>query len=60
MNAENKPVLSQTSEMRIGKVNYIVTAHYKEDGRETAEQKLMRYLASRVSDELKIPENAVI
>ncbi len=59
MNTENRPVLSKTSEMRIGKVNYIVTAHYKEDGRETAEQKLMRYLSARISEELKSPENAV-
>ena len=60
MYIENKPVLSRTTEMKIGKVNYIVTSHYKENGRETAEQKLLRYVTARVAEELKKPENAAI
>jgi hypothetical protein len=59
MDTENKPILSKTSEMKIGKVTYIVTARYKESGRETAEQKLLRYVSARVSDELKSTKNAV-
>jgi len=60
MNTENKPVRSRTSEMKIGKVTYIVTANYKENGRETAEQKLLRYVTERVSEAVKTPEKAVI
>ena len=59
MNTYNKSVLSETSEMKIGKITYIVNSHYKKDGRETAEQKLMRYVTERVSGELKSLKNAV-
>ena len=48
----NKPVLSQTSEIKIGKVTYIVNTHYKKDGRETAEDKLFRLVSNRISVEL--------
>ena len=47
------PIRSQTAEMKIGKVNYIVNSHFKEDGRETADEKYLRYVASRVTDEVK-------
>jgi len=59
MITQNKPILTQRSEMRIGKVNYIVTSHYKENGRETADQKFMRYVNGRVAAELKSAEKAV-
>jgi hypothetical protein len=38
-----------TSEMMIGKNKYIVTTHYNKKGRETAEDKLMRIVAGRIS-----------
>jgi hypothetical protein len=47
--------LSKTSEMVIGNCTYIVTTHYKENGRETAEDKLLRYVSGRISAELKKP-----
>ncbi|GHU55412.1 hypothetical protein FACS1894132_11490 [Clostridia bacterium] len=50
MNIEKNPVLSQTTEMVVGKTKYIVTSHFKKDGRETAEQKLMRLVTERISD----------
>jgi len=53
-------VNSKTTEMKIGKVTYIVTSFYKENGRETAEQKLQRYVTDRVSDELKKPINTAL
>jgi hypothetical protein len=56
---ENKPVLSKTSEMLIGKVTYTVTTHYNENGRETAEQKLFRYISDRISADMKTPANPV-
>jgi len=57
---ENKPIRSQTSEIRFGNVTYIVNTHYKENGRETAKQKLLRYVTKRISAEIKsgkMPEN---
>jgi hypothetical protein len=53
MVTEKKPVLSRTTEMKIGRVNYIVTANYKPDGRETAEQKYLKYVTNRVAEEIK-------
>ena len=49
----NKPILSQTSEMRIGKVNYIITTHYNENGSETAEDKLFRLVSNRIANDVK-------
>jgi len=49
--------LSQTSEMVIGNCTYIVTTHYKENGRETAEQKLLRYVTNRISADSKDSES---
>ncbi|GHU53423.1 hypothetical protein FACS1894132_05540 [Clostridia bacterium] len=46
-------VRSKTTEMKIGKVNYIVTTHCNPSGRETAEQKYLRYVTERVAEELK-------
>jgi hypothetical protein len=53
MNTHKTPILSRKTEMQIGKVNYIVTSHYKETGRETAEQKYLRYVTARVNEEMK-------
>jgi len=50
---ESKPVRSQTDEMRIGTVTYIVTTHFNENGRETAEDKLARIVSGRIAAELK-------
>ena len=59
--AENKTsVKSKTTEMIIGKNKYIVTSHYKANGRETAEQKLLQYVSNRVAGDIKSPNNAVI
>ena len=44
-----KTVLSKTEEMLIGKNKYIVTTHFKEGGRETAEQKLARFVSDRIA-----------
>lgn len=41
--------LSNTSEMIIGKTRYIVTTHFKENGRETAEDKLLKFVTDRIS-----------
>ena len=49
---ENKK-LSQTSEMVIGKITYIVTTHFKETARETAEDKLLRIVTDRIAAEIK-------
>lgn len=60
LHKENKPIRSQTSEIRFGNMTYIVNTHYKENGRETAEQKLLRYVTKRISADLKngkSPEN---
>jgi hypothetical protein len=54
----NTPVLSKTTEVKIGRVNYIVTSHYKETGRETSDQKYMRYVSGRVNEELKSQEKS--
>jgi hypothetical protein len=54
----NTPILSRTTEVKIGRVNYIVTSHYKKDGRETADQKYMRYVSGRVKEELKNQEKS--
>jgi hypothetical protein len=49
----NNPVLSKTSEMRIGNMTYVVTSHYKENGRENAEDKLFRLVCNRISGDKK-------
>ena len=45
------PIRSQTTEMIIGKCRYIVTTHFKENGRETAEQKMLRYVSDRIAED---------
>jgi hypothetical protein len=59
MDNVNKPVLSKTTEMKIGKINYIVTTHFNKNGRETAKDKLLRYVSSRVSANRESPKKAV-
>jgi len=46
---ENKPIRSQTSEMKIGTTTYIVSTHYKDTTQETAEDKLLQYVTNRIS-----------
>jgi len=60
MNIHKNTILSRTTELQMGKINYIVTSHYKKTGRETAEQKLLRYVTSRIAGELKTCEKADI
>ncbi len=43
-----QPIRSQTSEMRIGGVTYIVNTIFNENGRETAEQKLVKYVTNSI------------
>jgi len=52
MKTENKPVLSKTEEILIDNMKYIVTTRFKENGRETAEQKLLRYVIKHISEEI--------
>jgi len=59
MNTASKPVLSRTTEMKIGKMNYIVTTHYNKNGRETAKDKLLRYVSNRVAASQESSKNAV-
>jgi len=60
MKTVTKQITSRTSEMNIGNITYIVTTHYNKDGRETAEQKLLRLVTDRVSSELKNSEKSKI
>jgi len=53
--SENNAILSKTSEMKIGKVTYIVTEHYRENGR-TAEDIFSKLVLNRISEELKTPK----
>ena len=59
MDEKNNPVLSRTKEVIINGNKFIVTTHYKENGRETAEQKLFRYVSDRIAGDLKTIESAV-
>ena len=50
---ENKaPIRSKTTEMLVDNCRYIVTTHFKENGRETADQKMLRYVSGRIADEM--------
>ena len=53
MKIENKPIRSQKSETIIGKTTYIVTTHFKETARETAEDKMLRLITDRIVAEMK-------
>lgn len=46
--------LSKTDEIVIGNNKYIVSTHYKKDARETAEQKLLRYVTNCIANDLKV------
>ena len=52
MTNESAPVRSQKSEMIIGSTRYIVTTHFNEAARETAEQKLLRLVTDRIAGEM--------
>jgi hypothetical protein len=49
--------LSRTTEVKIGRMKYIVNAFYKADGRETADEKYTKYVTGRVADEIKKSAN---
>ena len=53
----DKQNISQKTKMEIGGITYIVNTHFKENGRETAEQKLLRYVTNRISAEMKSDKN---
>ena len=54
---KNKPIRSQKSEMKIGTTTYIVNTIFKENARETAEDKLLRVVNNRISNELCNPQS---
>jgi hypothetical protein len=56
----HEPNRSQESEMLIGSCKYIVTTHFKGNARETAEDKLLQYVASCISAEDNGAENGII
>jgi hypothetical protein len=56
---ENKKLV-QTSEMVIGNTTYIITTHFKENARETAEDKLLRIITNRISAEINGQKDAII
>jgi len=56
MSKENKPIRSQTSEMKFGNTTYIVTTTFNEHARETVEQKLIQLVSDRISNEIKTPK----
>lgn len=60
MEDKNNPVRSKTTEMQIGNTTYIVTSTFKENARETAEQKLLRLIADHISTEIKSLETGLI
>jgi hypothetical protein len=46
--------------MVIGNSIYLVTTHFKSDGRETAEDKLVRLISDRAFDKEKTEKNSEI
>jgi hypothetical protein len=54
---QTAPIISNTAEMVIGKNKYIVTTHFKENGRETAKDKLLRYVSNRITADVKCSDN---
>ena len=53
---KTETVRSRTSEMELGKTTYVVTTTFNENARETVEQKLVRYIAGRISSGVKNSE----
>jgi len=53
-----KSAYSRTSEIIVGKCTYIVTTHYRENGRETAEDKLLWYVSNRIAEEIHSAQKA--
>ena len=55
---EKKAINDAACETRksIGGVEYIVRSFFKDDARETAEQKLLQLVRERVANEVKCPE----
>jgi len=49
---KNKPIRSRKSEMVIGTTTYIVNTIFKESAIETVEDKLLRVVNNRISNEL--------
>ena len=53
MNTEMMPIRSRTSEMVLRNTTYIITTSFSENARETIEDKLVRYVADRISSDVK-------
>jgi len=53
---KNEPIYTQTSEMKIGNTTYIVNTTFNKNGRETAEQKLLRIVNRRIANEINNPQ----
>ena len=53
MNPEMTPVRSRTSEMVIRDSMYVVTTSFNDNAHETIEDKLVRYVADRISSAAK-------
>ena len=56
MLGENKPIRSQTSEMKFGNTTYVVTTTFNEHARETVEQKFLQLVSDRISNEINSPK----
>ncbi|MCL1904364.1 MAG: transposon-encoded TnpW family protein [Oscillospiraceae bacterium] len=50
----NTSVYSKTQEMLVGNNTYNVTIHFNENANETAEDKMLRYISSRVNAETSL------
>ena len=57
-NNERKPIRSQKSEMTFGNTTYKITTTFKEDARETVEEKLARLVVDRIMEELTVPKSS--
>ena len=54
-----KSAFSRETRKRINGVEYIVYSHFREDARETAEQKILRLVRQHVSEEITFTEPCV-
>jgi 16S rRNA A1518/A1519 N6-dimethyltransferase RsmA/KsgA/DIM1 with predicted DNA glycosylase/AP lyase activity len=51
-------IYSEKSEMIIGNTTYIITTHFNKNAQETAEDKMLRLVSNRVSNEINCKNNA--
>jgi hypothetical protein len=60
MNTINNPVRLRAKEYIIGGAKYNVVSIFSETAKETIEQKMLKYVSDRVSEEMQSTEKAVI